>query len=207
MNAKDLKPIHRQLVNRLRDFGSHKSFLLVTPLCGLLRAIDFGPSAFSKEDFHLATLVMPLCVPTDHISLLFGDRIRHPGTGGWGWSRDMPNLIDDLTEAIQSTALPFLESVRSADDFFRVAAGVWRNPHAPKAAAFVLARAGQCGRAVSVIDELLPKLDLSSHWQKGIFEDTTNLRHLLLTDPDEAQRKLAGWEDYTTEKLGLQAFR
>ena len=88
-----------------------------------------------------------------------------------------------------------------------MAMNFWENPHAPKKTAFVLARAGQFERAISIIDDLIPRLDLRSPWQQTILDDTTKLRRLLLTDPDEAQRKLREWEDYTIQKRRLEAFR
>ena len=100
-----------------------------------------------------------------------------------------------------------MNSVRSADEFVTMAKGHWRNPHTPKSAAFVLARDGQHARAVAIIDALLPTLNLASPWQKGIFDDATNLRCMLLEDPAEVHRQLAAWEDYTIGKLKLEAFR
>ena len=70
-----------------------------------------------------------------------------------------------------------------------------------------MARDGQYGRAVAISDALLPTLNLASHWQKGISDDATNLRRMLLEDPAQAHRQLAAWEDYTIGKLKLEAFR
>ena len=206
MNAKDLRPIHRELLPYLPSFAARKTLLLMTPMNGMLRAVDFDASAFSKDDFYVATTVMPLCVPSDHISLLFGNRLRHR-TEGEHWTRKLPNLVEDLLEAIRAQALPFLERLRSADDFATMAKQFWRNPHTPKETAFVLARDGQYDRAVAIINSLLPTLNLKVGWEKGIFDDASALRRLLLTNPDEAQRKLAEWEDYTVRKLKLEAFR
>ena len=119
----------------------------------------------------------------------------------------MPDLVPSLLNAIHAEALPFLQSIGSGCDFAKMAARFWGNPHAAKKTAFVLARSGAYERSVSIIDDLLPRLDLSSLWQKGIFDDSSKLRHMLLNDPDEAQRKLGEWEDYTIQKLGLGRFR
>ncbi len=206
MNASDLRPIHKQLLPSLPGFASRKRLLLMTPARGMLKALHFDPSAFSKDDFDLATVMMPLCVPEEHIVLTLGDRIARPGEPK-GWTLKQPRLVDDLLAAIQAEGLPFLDSVRSADDFVAMAKRSWGNPHVPKSAAFVLARDGQYDRAVAIIDALLPTLNLNVGWEQGIFDDASALRHLLLTDPDEAQRKLAEWEDYTIGKLKLEAFR
>ena len=126
----------------------------MTPMNGMPRAVDFDASAFSKDDFYVAATVMPLCVPSDHISLLFGNRLSHPRRGR-NWTRKLPHLVGDLLEAIRSQALPFLENLRSADDFAAMARVLAQSSHTGKTA-FVLARAGQGDRAVAIIDALMP---------------------------------------------------
>lgn len=207
MNRQDIKAIHREILLKIPGLASHKRLLLLRPMNGILRAIHFDPSAFSKDDFYLATCVMPLCVPADTLSLLFGTRLNSTRTPG-GWSRrDRPDLIEDLIETIRSQALPFLEGIQSLHDVARLARQYWRNPHAPKEAAFALARAEDYGPAISIIDELLPRLDCAISWERSIFDEASVLRHLLLNDPCEAQARLRCWEDYTINKLGLEAFR
>ena len=206
MKSKDFEALHKTLLPGLPGFASHKRLLLMVPMQGMLRAVHFDPSAFSKDDFYVAPIVMPLCVPSEHLSLMFGNRVLHP-TNGDGWTRQMPKLVDDLLAAVRSQALLFLLRIKSAQDFAELALTSWTNPHARRKAAFVLARSGEYERAVSIIDDLLPRLDLSSHWQKDIFDDSSKLRHMLLNDPDEAQRQLGEWEDYTIRKLGLERFR
>ena len=210
MNARDLKPLYKEIVGSLSGFAFHKSLLLMTPMQGMLRAVHCDPSAFSKDDFQVSAFVMPLCVPIEHLTLTLGKAIGHPVTGGWGWSRKMPDLAADLLDAIRLDALPFLKDVDSAHDFADMARKFWGNPHTPKKVAFVLARAGHTALALSVLDEAVPacaKLDMSNSWQKQLFEDTRNFRDVLRTDPGEAQRKLGEWEDYTIQKLGLGRFR
>jgi hypothetical protein len=206
MNRRDLKPIHGHLLRSLPGFASHKRLLLMNPMHGMLRAIHFDPSAFSKEDFYVQTITMPLCVPADHLSLMFGDRLRHPRSP-LGWASTLPDLIEMLLDSIKSQALPFLDSIQSANDFAIMARKSWDNPHAPKQVAFVLARDGQYERAIRIIDHLLPTLHLDVSWEQAMFDQVSALRHLLATDPDEAQRKFLEWEDYTIGKLGLDGFR
>ena len=206
MNSRDWKPLHRELLSALPGFVSHKRLLLMAPMNGMLRAIHFDPSGYNKDDFYVATIAMPLCVPNEYLSLLFGHRLRHPGAPR-GWNRTLPNLMECLTEVITKEGVPFLERIRSVDDFVTMAQGFWGNPHAPKEAAFVLARAGKDERAIAMIEDLLPTLDLDVAWEKTIFDQSSMIRDLLMTQPEEARRTLATWENYTIGRLKLEAFR
>jgi hypothetical protein len=209
MNAKDLRPIHRALLPTLPGFAAHKSLLLMAPMNGMLRAIHCDPSAFSKDDFHVEAFVMPLCVPTDYLVLTLGHPIRHP-KGGWGWTRKMPDLVSDLSEAIQTQVLPFLQSIRTAEDFARMATEFWANPHTARDVAFALANAGDIRRAIAVLDEALPgleSLDKDIAWHLELCEDAKMMRDLLASNPVVARRQLVEWEDYTIRALRLEQFR
>ena len=206
MRHRELKPLFRAMLPSLPGFVGHKSLLLKAPINGLLRAIHFDPSAFDKPSFYVETLVMPMCVPADHLNLTFGHRVRQKGKYD-GWSLTMPDLATDLLPDIQDQAVPYLaqaDSFRAAVDVIRPFSG---NPHAPKAMAFLLARAGEHDRAVAMINDYLPKLRLDSHWEKDIFDVSTRLRDLLIHDPEAADRQLQEWETYTIQKLRLEAFR
>ena len=66
MNAKDWKPIHKELLTSLPGFAAHKTLLLMTPIAGMLRAVHFDLSAFSKDNFDGAKTIMPLCIPKSY---------------------------------------------------------------------------------------------------------------------------------------------
>ncbi len=206
MRHRDLKPLFKTLLPSLPGFAAHKSLLLKAPINGLLRAVHFDSSAFDKPSFYVETLVMPMCVPQDHLNLTFGHRVRQKGKYD-GWSLTMPDLATDLLTDIQAQALLYLaraDSFRSAVDVISPFSG---NPHAPKAMAFLLARAGEHTQAIALIDDYVPKLRLDSHWENDIFDISTHLRDLLINDPEAADRQLREWEDYTIQKLGLESFR
>ena len=93
MNKRDLRPIHKELLRDLPGFASHKSLLLMSPTNGMLRAIDFDPSGFSKDDFDVRAIVMPLCAPSDHIVLTLGVSLNPSGPPR-GWRLSMPDLIE-----------------------------------------------------------------------------------------------------------------
>jgi hypothetical protein len=60
---------------------------------------------------------------------------------------------------------------------------------------------------MAMIDDYLPRLDLAAKAEKDIFDVSTRLRDLIIHDRAAADRQLQEWEDYTIQKLRLEAFR
>ena len=118
-----------------------------------------------------------------------------------------PNLVRELTDKIAREALPFLQLAPTLLDFAAHPDIYSRNPHGPKAAAYSLARVGETRRAIAMIEDYLPKLDLTSIWQNQIAEDSRALRHLLIYEPELAAAKLEEWENETVRNLDLKRFR
>lgn len=71
---------------------------------------------------------MPLYVPTDGVSLLFGDRLSDErGCEIW-WDINDPQLPDKLLACIREQGLPFVESVKGPADVVRA---IERDPTLP----------------------------------------------------------------------------
>ncbi len=68
-------------------------------------------------------------------------------------------------------------------------------------------RGGQYDRAVAIVDALLPTLNRDAGVGARHLRPGDDPAAAVLTDPAEAQRKLAEWEEYTIGKLKLEAFR
>lgn len=203
MRAKELAPLFKQLLPALPGFAFHKRLLLERTIGRLLRALHFDTTGLDKDGFNVDVFVMPLCVPKEYLTFTFGKRVHDPHSV---WSMKMPDLVPRLSQAIREQALPYLAQCASLLDFADLV-GDSRNPHGPKNSAFALARVGEHERAIATIDALLPRLNLDVAWEQGIADETTALRHMLVTDPSEADRKLKEWESYTIQKLGLEQFR
>ena len=206
MKEHRLRPWLRQLSRQFPGFVAHKRLLLKAPVNGSLKAVVFESSAADKDSFYIWYFVMPMCIPQDYISLLFGDRLRHPTEREY-WTSSMPDLVDHIASAIQEQALPMLTIAGSPEGFINLAKRAWRNPHTPHAVASVLARSGRYKEALIVIDDFLPRLNTAAPAEKEIFDLSTRLRDLLIDDPAAALRQLQEWENYTIGKLGLQAYR
>ena len=203
---KDLIALEEGLLLELPGFSVNERLMLISPLENVLRAIYFESSSYDKTAFSVTVFVMPLCVPTEHLSFNFGRRVRHKG-GGDRWTMTMPNLVTELSTALKDQALPFLSQVKNLLDFVDMAKSFSGNPHTPKAIAFALARAGQDHRAIAVLDELLSQLDLNVAWHQAIADQAETLKTKLVSNPAEAHRQLEDSEAETVRKLGLEQFR
>ena len=207
MNARDLKPLHRALSPYFPGFTGHKRLFLKVPMNGMIRAIHFDPSAYDTISFYPSPIVLPLCVPRNHLSLMFGgDRLRHK-TEGRFWTAELPNLLPDLVEAIREQGMPILAQSDDVEGFIALGRTSRGNPHTERFIAFFLARIGEGDRAIDLINNYLPKLDIATPWKKEIHDTSAHLRALLINDPEAAQRQLGEWEDYTIQKMRLDAFR
>ncbi|HET6324474.1 MAG TPA: hypothetical protein VFG04_07220 [Planctomycetaceae bacterium] len=205
MTTKEIVSLEKSLLPDLPSFAIKGPLMFVAPAEHLLRGISFEGSSFDKASFAVTTFVMPLCVPTNHLYLNFGNRVRHKG-GGDRWTMGMPNLVAELGSALKLQAVPFLSRAESLLDFVEVAKSFSGNPHTPKVIAFALARAGQTKQAVEVLDQLLSQLDLNVAWQREISDQAKALRSKLVTNPIEAQQQLDAWEAETVHNLGLDDF-
>lgn len=205
MRNQDFARIHSLILPMLVGFKSHKSLMFLSPVDSVLRAIDFDPSGWDESAFYVEVFIMPLYVPHDYISFLFGKRINNSGLG---WSRDTPDLIERLHEQIKAKALPYLDATRTPLDLANNMMNLgFHNANVPHAIAFSLAKAGEHDRAAALIDSFLPKMSVARDWEQRIHDQCSAFRDLLVRDPAAAHRQLLAWEDYTVDKLGLQKFR
>jgi hypothetical protein len=207
MTTKEFESLERRLLPNFPGFAIHRRLMLISPPTDILRGVCFDPSGFDKQSFYITAFVLPLFVPTKHLHFNFGKRVRHVG-GIDGWNANEPNLIAELTAALQLHAMAFLSSAASPLEFVELAKTFSSgNPHTPEAIAFSLARAGETDQATQVIDQLLNRLDLTVSWQLDIANNAKALRTKLATDPAEAQRQLEVWKLASLRNLGLEEYR
>lgn len=206
MITKAFISLENSLLPALPGFGVKGRLMVLSPLNHLLRGINFEGSSFNKTSFYATMFVMPLCVPTKSLYFNFGRRIRRKENGD-RWSTEMLNLVEELIDALTLQAVPFLSPVESLHDFVKLAKTFSiENPHTSKAIAFALARAGEDKQAISVIDQLLHRLDMKVPWQVEIGDMARDLMSKLIKDPAEAYKQLKMWEAETISNLGLDNF-
>jgi hypothetical protein len=207
VTTKEFLALEKKLLPHLPGFAIAGRLLIISPIGHLLRGISFESSAFDKMSFYVNTFVLPLCVPTEHLYLNFGSRVRHEG-GGDRWNIEMPDLAEKLRDALKREALPFLQPIKSLDNFVDVAkAFSFKNPHTVQAIAYALARVGNTQGALSALNKLSEQIDLTVPWQQVIAERAEVLMSELRESPLAVQHRLETWEDETLKNLRLEEFR
>lgn len=209
MTTKDFLVIEKRLLPSFPGFVSKGRLMFIQPVEHTLRGFHFDPSAFSKRDFYVNLFFLPLYVPASHVHLTFGHRLRN--RSGERWSGDQPEFEAALRSEMLREVV-FLAGLKTADDvvkalqpFAKPNQAGYTNPHSYEALAYSLIRAGQAGRAATVIDNLLssnPKVD----WEREIIARAGLIREKLSGSFEEAERQLTIWENETTHSLGLDAF-
>jgi hypothetical protein len=83
------------------------------------------------------------------------------------------------------------------------------DPYVQQAIAYSFARAGDIGKAVTALDQLVGQV-LSGNepypWQREMAERARALKARLLVNPASAQQQLEAWESETAKNLGLEKF-
>jgi pentatricopeptide repeat protein len=203
MKKQEIIKLGKQLLQQLADFQLAGKMLLMPPIRPVLRGIVFDYSAFNKTSFTVTAFVLPLCVPTTHLYLNFGNRIRNTG-GNDRWDVAEHDLPTRLGSALKVQAVPFLSSVSSLLDFVGLARTFSQsNPNTLRAIAYSLARDGRIDESLEMLDQMLSELDENVSWQVELAAESTKLREMLKARPMEALRQLQAWECQTENNLGL----
>jgi hypothetical protein len=118
--------------------------------------------------------------------------------------------VPDLSRRLEEEALPFLEVIRSPRD--AAIAGQALNQSMDgatlQAIAYSFARVGDGAEAIRALDDFVALgRDDNRDWVRAENEEALALRETLLSDPAQAQRRLAAWEDDTAKALGLSDCR
>ena len=101
MTTKEFVSLEKSLLPEFPGFAIKGPLMFIPPAERLLRGISFEGSSFDKTSFSVSMFVMPLCVPTKHLYLNFGNRVRHKG-GGDRWNMEMPNLVTELGSRVET---------------------------------------------------------------------------------------------------------
>lgn len=203
MKSRNFRKIILEVIPEMSGVSTKPPLIVYCPLNNVLRGFCFERSGFDASRFYLWAFFMPLCVPSNHIGFTFGQRI---GDGGKRWSVEEPNLKDELLSVIRQEGIPFLACTHTTLDAARATQILSRSsgsPYVHQGAAYLLARSGEIGDAVIVLDGLLKILKFDVDWQAAMAARATMLRTLLLTNPVGAQEQLDQWERQTIRDLRL----
>jgi hypothetical protein len=209
MRTKDFVALEKRLLPKLPNFTIKGQLLFIVPLGHTLRGFHFDGSSVDKESFYVNAFFMPLCVPSEHLHLTFGRRLREGG--GDRWSAATPRFEAILEAAVQKE-LPFLAGLKTARDVANALTPPGSNPHCHEALAYALAQTGETRTAVDAIDTLLGLINSKKRvtppltWELEIANRAQLLKTKLTDNPEDARAQLARWESETIRNLGLESF-
>jgi hypothetical protein len=206
MKSKDFSALGKKLLPYLSGYRVKGALIFAEPIGHILRGIAFDSSSHSSTSFYIHVFFQPLCVPSSHMHLTLGDRLRDMNNID-GWDSERPNLVADIGESIIAKALPLLDRVRTLEGAAEAAQEIGAgNSHVQEAAAFCRALAGDTQTALSALEKIPDGLDRSVAWQAEQAERIEQFRTLLRGDPIAARKQLLVWEAETAQKIGLGSF-
>jgi hypothetical protein len=136
-----VRQVVRPLLQRNPDLALVNRWIVIKPVHHILRGISIGRSLDPKS-----------FVPTWAANFLFQPNARFHffwGTRMHGaWDIGVPDLAENLADAIEREALPTLRSIVTIKDFVRFANGAWVEDHKP----YVDAALGDFEAAQSMCD-------------------------------------------------------
>lgn len=208
MKTKDFAKIGKQLLPQLPGFVMEKKVMFKAPVKDFHYGLYFESSA-DAERFYISVFFLPLFVPTDAVHGTFSKRI----VSGNNWRAGNPNLLADLTVAIQSQAMPFLDDVATLTEvvnYLRTNIDRGRprvNSHVLEAYAYTLIKSGDYSSALESLAELKERLAASTiPWVMEQRNRAQLIEERLLQNPELALAQLEAWKAETVANLGLQKY-
>ncbi len=221
MRKKEFEAVGKRLLPDLPGFAVKGCLLLLRPLGHTLRGICFNGS-IDPRSFYVEVFIQPLFVPSRHISLNIGWRLRCAFGRSDSWGADDPHLVEELRMGLKREALPFLSRIQTPRDVADAASVVHpikgpvvqqvitytsADPIVQQAIAFALARADEIEKGREALAPLIRTLHDEIPWRREMAERALSLQGMLLNDPAAARRQLDAWETQTVKNLGLEQFR
>jgi hypothetical protein len=209
MKKRQFESLCKQLLPHLPGFSCKGWLLFMKPINHILRGFCCDDSGLDSTKFAVTTFCLPLYVPTDHITFLFGDRLRNDrGCEIW-WDINDGNLTSQLLARIEGQGIPYLSKMDDPRRLEEVAHDLPSTQEGYKweTIAYSLARAGDIDQAVAALEQLVNLLDKKISWQRDMADRSQVLKAKLVENPSEAQQQLEAWEAESARNLGLEEFR
>jgi hypothetical protein len=201
MKSRDLERLGKRLLTYLPGFAVKGKLLYLPPVDKVLRGVFFAGS-IDPMSFYAEVVLLPLCVPTQHIHFTFGFRLR-----GCSWQCST-GIEKELGEALQQDIIPLLapiQTYRNIADDLRSRVGDSRNPHVHEAVAYCSLMADDYDGARKAMRLALETADQRNiPWQDELAHRVETVRELLDRSPEAAKERLRWWELETRRNLSLE---
>ena len=208
MKVKDFIKLGKQLLPLLPGFVVNRSLIFRYPIGDTLQGLWFDRSA-DANCFYLSTFLLPLYVPREFFGVSHGNRIGH----AVNWRADNPNLSVDISEAVCHEAIPFLDTISTADGLLNYLKMEVDNkkPHVNsnqlEDLAYALIMNGDYTAALEALAEQRQRLENSTiDWVVEQRNRAQLMEEKLLNSPEIALEQLDVWKAETIRNLGLEKY-
>lgn len=199
------------LLPHLPRFVAKGDMVYRIPVDDLLVSLLFESSSNDAASFAVRAFVQPLYVPSRHVQMTFGRRIRTHDRGEW-WSYSSATEGDCfrlLQQEIADQAMPILDRFREAADFVihgRSLVSTHSNPIFLEAYAYSACRAGMAADGLSALRALevsLGEMDQTLAYVREMSDRAARLYAAESKDEVQAQELLSEWRRVTIASLGI----
>jgi hypothetical protein len=123
--AAQVKHVVGPLLKRNPDLALVGRLVVIKPVHHILRGISIDRRSFNSRLFVPTWAANFLFQPNAFFHYFWGKRVHG------AWNIDVPDLAENLADAIERDALPILRSIVTIDDFVRFANGAWAEDNKP----------------------------------------------------------------------------
>jgi hypothetical protein len=206
VNGSTGKKIIKEMLPHLSGFATNnKKLLFIAPIGHTLRAFLFETSS-DKNAFYFHWFFMPLCIPSNYLTLSYGDRL--PAPVRTGWALDIPDLPMQLVKEANKNAVPFLRRLDSiAKTISAIKARRRRlDIHDFEQIGYMLILDGDFSGAAKELAEL-KKHNSTYQWEREVVARGLSVLELLKQDPMVALEQVKTWEAETIANLKLDEWK
>jgi hypothetical protein len=201
MKTSDFTKLQKRLLPRIGGGLAVKGrYSFLTPVGKTLRGFFFDDSSHSAKHFYVTAFFMPLCVPSQHVTLTFGKRIGVSQR----WNIEQGELEQKLSAAM-SEVMPWLIGLGTPQAVMHALELIesHTNLNWLEAYTYTLLEVGRITSAAERLNELLRVLDVAIPWQEHMLARATLIQRMLSLSLEDTQRQLALWRKDSISSLGL----
>jgi len=220
VTQRDIQSLTKLIAPTLGKFQFKRDLMFEVPVAHYLKGFAFDRSGFDKAMFYVEAFIMPLYVPSDHISLLFSQRLTDNGSQIWFYdTTKRERLADALRNIMVHQGLPFLALVNDPYDLLERVSELHSNLQdmwVQVAVAYSAVLANQENKAGEMLQlaeakiqeqiSELQKHKITSAEHTELLQQVREVTQCYAQGHKVASRLLRSWELLTLRKLGLTDF-
>lgn len=214
MRARKIETLARKrLLPSLAGFDVSRTVLYRQPVSPVLRGFAFEDSGFDGNVVYVWVFVLPLYVPSKHLTFTLGHRLENrkglfQKSGRWVLD-DPPDdaEINSMLKAMQTRGIPYLDRLDTPQDLVEhltMATKLFGNVFVEQAIAFSLAKLGKLEAARSKLESLKRTVKPTDPWHHVA---STACQLVAAIDRGTTEALLEEWTNESLHNLRLDAVK